>query len=366
MISIPQEKPARYPVIIGGGVTSKLVEWLKSHYSKHVIVIVSDKTVMRLYARKIAADMRRKNLRVVGVEIPVGERSKTQSMKDQIERQMFQERCGRDTVIVALGGGVVGDLAGYVAATYMRGLPYVQVPTTLLAMVDSSVGGKTGIDTPFGKNLIGAYWQPNAVFADIHCLKTLPRAHIVNGLVEAVKMFLTHDARSFAYAVKNLDAALSGNSRVLASLIQRAVKIKAGVVTRDEKEAGERATLNFGHTIGHAIEHLSNYKVMHGVAVAAGILLEAKVAEMLGLLSEQAFDIILQVLEQLNITPKLFKNLDINNILNATRLDKKKKQGKVHYVLLSDLGKVHQSLKQFAHHVPDGVIRRAYQTLIGA
>lgn len=365
-VKIPREESFEYPIWIGSGVFAKLPAWLKQCYPKHTVVIISDKKVMALFGKRLASIIRRKKHSVIAIEIPDGERSKSQRIKDQVEGKMFKNHCGRETVIVALGGGVVGDLAGYVAATYMRGLPYVQVPTTLLAMVDSSVGGKTGIDTHYGKNLVGAYWQPKAVFADTNCLKTLPRIHIVNGLVEAVKMFLTHDAQSFSYTVKHLDLAISGNSRTLSSIIHRAVSIKAAVVQRDERESGERATLNFGHTIGHAVEFVSNYKVMHGMAVAIGILLEAKVAELLGLLSQEAFGIIEQVLAQLNITPSALRRLNIDDILVAAQMDKKGKQGKAHYILLSDLGEVHRSLKQFAQHVPDGMVRRAYHALIGA
>ncbi|PIR21028.1 MAG: 3-dehydroquinate synthase [Deltaproteobacteria bacterium CG11_big_fil_rev_8_21_14_0_20_47_16] len=365
-VKIPAEKSAQYPIWIGAGVLNKLPLWLRRHYPKHTVVVISDKTVMRILAKKVVSSIRQKKFKVVTIEIPAGEKSKSRDVMQSVEKRMFAEHCGRDTIIIAMGGGVVGDLAGFVAATYMRGLPYIQVPTSLLAMVDSSVGGKTGIDTDYGKNLLGAFWQPKAVFADTKALKTLPSAHIVNGLVEALKMFMTHDAKSFSYAVHNLDKALACDVRILASIIQRAVTIKAAVVQRDEKESGERMTLNFGHTIGHAVEHLSNYKVMHGAAVAMGILLEAKIAEMLGLLSEQGFQIIRDVLAELDITPRVLKQLNIDHLLKATQLDKKKKQGKVHYVLLSDLGKVHQSLKQFAHYVPDGTVRRAYKTLIGA
>lgn len=327
------------------------------------VVVVSDATVMRLYGQTLKKNLKKSGLKTVSVTIPPGERSKTHAVKQRVERQMALMGCGRDTVVIALGGGVVGDLAGYVAATYMRGLPYIQAPTTLLAMVDSSVGGKTGIDTEFGKNMIGAFWPPSLVVADTNCLRSLPRAHVINGLVEAIKMALTHDARGFAYILRNIDAAVSGNRRVLGEIIRRAVAIKAGVVARDERESGERMTLNLGHTIGHAVEHLSNYRVMHGVAVALGILVEAQAAVQMGLLKERDFCTIADLFARLKISPRSLKKFDMRIILAATRLDKKSKGGRARYVLLRGIGRVYRVKVQFAHPVPDAVMRRACQSL---
>lgn len=354
-----------YPIFIGAGQLRRLPAWIRRHFTSHTVVVISDSTVMRLYGNNLAKHLRRAKLRLVTIAFPAGERSKCYTEKQRIERLMFENGCARDTLVVALGGGVTGDLAGYVAATYMRGIPYVQVPTSLLAMVDSSVGGKTGIDTDYGKNLVGAFWQPRAVFADTDCLKTLPKAHVVNGLVEALKMFLTHDARAFANLLQQIGKATHGDTRVLTSVIRRAVAIKAGVVARDEMESSERMVLNLGHTIGHALEHMADYRIMHGVAVALGILVEAKAAELMGVLSEQGFEAIEQLLRQLGISPKDLKQFDIQKVLKTMRLDKKVKERVVRYVVLEDVGRVHQALKKYVHPIPDALIRKAYHTITG-
>lgn len=363
-VRLPSAKSASYSILIGSGIIKDLPKWLARHARGRKVVVISDQTVMQKCGRILMKSL--KDDAPVVITIPAGERSKSHAIKQDIERQMFKKGCGRDSLIIAFGGGVVGDLAGYVAATYMRGLPYIQIPTTLLAMVDSSVGGKTGIDTPFGKNLIGAFWQPQLVISDTQFLKTLPKAHMVNGLIEAIKMALTHNARDFKYLLAHIDRAVQGNSNVLSRIIQRAVATKAGVVGRDEKESGERMLLNFGHTIGHAIEHLSDYRMMHGIAVALGILMEAQAAELMGILSRQAVQTIEDLFVQLTITPQALKTFRIDKILQATQLDKKSKAGKARYVLLQDLGRVYKDMMAYAHPVSDAIVRKSYHILTGA
>lgn len=363
-VRLPSEKSASYSISIGSGIIKELPRWLARHARERKVVVITDRTVMKHCGGVVTKAL--KGHAPVVITIPAGERSKSHAIKHDIERQMFKKGCGRDSIVIAFGGGVVGDLAGYVAATYMRGLPYIQVPTTLLAMVDSSVGGKTGIDTPFGKNLIGAFWQPQLVLADIQFLRTLPKAHMVNGLIEAIKMALTHNAKDFSYLLAHINKAVQGNSQVLARIIQRAVATKAGVVGRDEKESNERMALNFGHTIGHAIEHLSDYRMMHGIAVALGILVEAQAAELMGLLSRQAVQSIEDLFAQLTITPQALKTFRIDKILQATQLDKKSKAGQARYVLLQDLGRVYKDVMSYAHPVSDAIVRKSYQILTGA
>lgn len=363
-VSIPAAKSSSYSIHIGAGIIQELPKWLARHAKTRKLVVISDRTVMKHCGSLLLKAL--KGHAPLVITIPAGERSKSHAVKHDIEDQMFKKGCGRDSIVIAFGGGVVGDLAGYVAATYMRGVPYVQVPTTLLAMVDSSVGGKTGIDTPFGKNLIGAFWQPQVVMADTHFLKTLPKAHIVNGLIEAIKMALTHNATDFKYLLAHVDKALQGDPKVLSRIIQRAVATKAGVVGRDEKESNERMALNFGHTIGHAIEHLSDYRMMHGIAVALGILVEAQAAELMGLLSRQAVQTIEDLFARMTITPQALKTFRIDKILQATQLDKKTKVGQARYVLLQDLGRVYKDIMTYAHPVSDAVLRKSYQLLTGA
>jgi len=282
-----------------------------------------------------------------------------------IEAQLFKHRCGRDSLVLALGGGVVGDLAGFVAATYMRGIPYLQLPTSLLAMVDSSVGGKTGIDTPYGKNLIGAFWQPQAVIADMNCLATLSSAHLINGLIEAIKMFLTHQSKSFYYVKKHLDRILTRDRASLTQVIYQAVSIKAAVVSQDEKESNLRMILNAGHTIGHALEHLSHYQLMHGLAVGYGLLVEAKMAEQLGYLSQDHYQEIAMLLARLGVEGRHLKKYSPERLIQATKLDKKIKSGQSYYVLLNEIGGVQCTRGRVAQVVDDRTVKKAIQAVSG-
>lgn len=365
-VSIPIQKSRSYAIHIGAGAISDLPKWLKRHAAKRRIVVVGDATALRYHGKQLLKHISPIQKKTLVIEVTPGEKSKTQTMKSLVERRMTKAECGRDTLLIAFGGGVVGDLAGFVAATYMRGIPYIQIPTTLLAMVDSSVGGKTGIDTDEGKNLIGAFWQPSLVIADTHFLESLSTDQIVNGLIEAIKMALTHDAKGFHYIIKHLDTALDGDARVLTEIIKKAVRIKAGVVARDETESGERMALNFGHTIGHALEYATDYRILHGIAVALGILVEAKSAELLGLLSSNQFELIRSLLSQLSISGDVLDQFDLNKIMKIVKIDKKSKLGKAQYVLLRDIGRVYDDVKRFAHPVSDAIVRQAFQLLTGA
>ena len=231
-------------------------------------------------------------------------------------------------------------------------------------MVDSSIGGKTGIDTNEAKNLIGAFYHPEAVIADLNCLITLPKKHLINGLIEALKMFLTHDATSFAWLDNNLKHILKRKVEALENLIKTAVKIKKAVVENDYKENHERACLNFGHTIGHALEVIAKYKLLHGYAVALGILMEAQIAVKLQLLPIAKFKTIESFLARLGIYPKELKKFNLKDLLAAVKFDKKSRQGKVYYILLEDIGRVYQKEGKFAYHVADSFVEQAYLELI--
>jgi 3-dehydroquinate synthase len=351
-----------YPIWIG----SKLLEccslWIPKE--KSLTVIITDHHVKKYYASVLERSLNQEGYKTVLLSFPAGELSKNISTKCQLEEQMFAHRCDRDTLIIALGGGVVGDMAGFIAATYMRGIDYIQLPTTLLAMIDSSIGGKTGIDTPQGKNLIGAFWQPKAVIADITCLKSLPKEHLINGLIEIIKIFLIRDADGLSNLDKNLEHVLSDDENTLTDLIHRAIELKAEIVINDEKENHQRAVLNLGHTVGHALEHLSNYQLLHGYAVGLGLLVEAKMAQIMGLLSEDHYQYIKSLLSRLHITAYDLKKFDVKEVINTTQLDKKKKAGVVNYVLLTAIGRVYEKNNQFAHPVPDAVLEQAFYELI--
>jgi 3-dehydroquinate synthase len=349
-----------YHILIANDLLIETDQWLPSYRN---IVIITDHSVKKRFGNRIAATLKKQNKHILLLSIPPGEKSKTAEIKNQLEEKMLQHHYKRDTLILALGGGVIGDLAGFIAATYMRGISFIQIPTTLLAMVDSSVGGKTGINTHQGKNLIGAYWQPKAVISDVNCLMTLPKKQLINGIIEAIKMFLTSDKKSFYYAKKNIDRILHYDKNVLANIIYRAVFIKSNVVQQDEQENNLRMILNFGHTIGHAIECVSKYTIMHGYAVGLGILLESKIAEYLGLLPMKDFNMIALTLSQLGIKPKQLKKYSIKKIIQASKIDKKSIQEHARYVLLTDIGKVHTENNRTAHIVEDTLVQKAYLQL---
>lgn len=352
-----------YPVVIGMNLERELVRAVERE-GKRRIAIIADSTTAKRFGARIVRHLRKAGHDVELVHFSAGERFKNQATVSSIQHALLKKRFGRDTLIIALGGGVVGDVAGYVAATYLRGVPFIQMPTTLLAIVDSSVGGKVGIDTPHGKNLIGAFHQPRAVIADLSYISSLKKRQVVNGLVEALKKFLTSEKRSLPL-IEKLDLAHPlRTSRVLQQIAYRSVFLKARVVRKDEEEKNERRILNFGHTIGHALEFVSRYKLPHGFAVGYGMLVEARVSEHLGLLPRQDREKLERYLGDLGITASLIKKYSISKVLSAARGDKKARRGEPHYVLLTSLGSVYTKGGQYAHPVPERVVREAYRSLL--
>ncbi len=359
---VPSAKERDYPIKIAAGLLKTPEAWLPKEYQP--LVIITDNTIKSIYAKPLQKKLIQLGYETKLFSFPAGEKSKSQKIKTFIEEKMLAEKCGRNSLILALGGGVVGDMAGFIAATYMRGVPFIQLPSSLLAMIDSSVGGKNGINTTQGKNLIGTFYQPKAVIIDRDILKTLPQKHLINGLIEAIKIFLTNDSASFYFLKKNLDKILSGSNTVLEKIIQQAVSLKANIVEQDEKENHLRMILNFGHTIAHAIEALSNYKVLHGYAVGFGILFEAKISQLLGLLPENSYETIKTVFNNLGIDSKALAKYDINKIISFTKIDKKIKSNEVRYVLLKNIGEFYQAKQQVVHPVTDESVKQAFLELI--
>ena len=353
---------AECPITVGFNLASETLAAIASVQPEHIAVI-ADSTTAKLWGEQVLSLVKKSGIPADLLTFPEGEDSKHQETVTTLQHALLEKRYGRKTLIVALGGGVVGDLAGYVAATYLRGVPYLQMPTTLLAMVDSSVGGKVGIDTPFGKNTVGAFYLPRAVITDLQFLSKLPREHVVNGLIEAIKEFFTADAQALDEAKKiNLDDPLS-TSGSLVSVICRSIDIKVGVAMRDEREQNERRILNFGHTVGHALELLSNYALLHGYAVAYGILVESKISELLGILSPQDSKTVADYLAHFGITAEPVKKFATADIIAATKGDKKVRAKSPHYVLLEKVGDVYKKDGQFAHAVEDAVVQKALENL---
>ncbi len=259
--------------------------------------------------------------------------------------------------MVALGGGVVGDVAGFVAATYLRGVPYIQAPTTLLAMIDSSIGGKTGVDVPAGKNLLGAFHQPRLVVADLDLLGTLPAPQLAAGIAEAVKHGAIADADYFAFLEREHDAVTTKQPDALERLVRRSVEIKAGVVAADERETGRRAILNFGHTVAHAVEATAKFAVLHGEAVAIGMAYEARLAERLGIAAAGTADRIRRLLERYDLPLELPESATPDELLATMQLDKKARAGTVRFALPEVVGRMHADGSGWTVAAPERVVR---------
>jgi 3-dehydroquinate synthase len=314
----------------------------------HVYAVVSDTNAGPVAMPNVLGSLRRSApaARILYREIEPGEIHKTRRTWEALTDWLLSERCGRDTTVVALGGGVIGDLAGFVAATFMRGVPFIQVPTTLLAMVDASVGGKVGVDTPLGKNLVGAFHQPATVLIDPTVLQTLPARELRAGFAEVLKHGVVADAGYFATAASIGPALLGSADHVawhgddLAALIARSVEIKADVVRSDPLEGGRRRILNFGHTVGHAVEAASRFQLRHGEAVAIGMTIEAGLAERVGVASPGLRATLAEVLSAAGLPTTLPRDLEVATILDLMVSDKKRSGGTPMFALPARLGEM--------------------------
>ena len=361
---------------IAAGVLNRLGERLATLLPEHRVAIIADSNVGPLYAPRAVASVAASGM-VFGTTtggtvsaglftFPAGEQHKTRATWSTLTDQLIAAGHRRDTVIVALGGGVTGDLAGFVAATFMRGVPFVQVPTTLLAMIDAAIGGKTGLDTPAGKNLVGAFHQPGLVLVDPRLLNTVPAQHLRAGLAEAIKHGVIGDAAYFGWVASSLreilDSANTDDATHL-HLVQRSIEIKVGVVERDERESGVRKTLNFGHTIGHALEQVTGYGVPHGDAVAIGMVAEAVLAERVGVAKQGLADTIATVCDAAGLPVRLPDGADAAELVTATRTDKKSRAGQVEYALPEAVGTMAGASKGYGISVPEADVLKALQHL---
>jgi 3-dehydroquinate synthase len=364
-VTLPAESPCDYPIVVGADF-HEILSHLPEGRVFTKCVIITDDTLKTLYGNTLLTHLQHAGQDAILFSVPAGEHSKNVATYQHLIQGLVEAGCERGCVILALGGGVVGDLAGFLAGTYLRGVPYVQMPTSLLAMVDSSVGGKTGINIPQGKNLIGMVHQPLLVLTDVALLKTLPPEHLINGLIEAIKVFLIADYDSLLFVEAELEGILSGDTRLLQDVVARALAIKIGVVSRDEKERGERALLNFGHTVGHALEKVSDYTVLHGIAVGYGILVEARIAQILGVLTVEHLQAIDAIMARLGLHGHFLQQYDISEVIAATKNDKKVRSGCVQYVILQSLGKALIENNRYVHPVSDTVVQQAYSECVGA
>ncbi|MGQ0701565.1 MAG: 3-dehydroquinate synthase [Gemmatimonadales bacterium] len=321
----------RYPVLVAAGLLTDtgLARLAEQFLPGRRLAVITDRTVGRAVPH---------GLDVPTLVVAPGEASKSRTRWSALTDRLLDLGFGRDSGIIALGGGVVGDLAGFVAATYLRGVPWLMVPTSLLAMVDASVGGKTGVNTRQGKNLVGAFHPPVAVVADPAVLGTLHAEHLGAGLVEALKHGIVADAGYFAWIEEHAELLLNRNAQALTELITRSVKLKAAVVSEDERESGRRAILNAGHTVGHAIERVSGYATLHGDAVGIGLVVEAMLAQRLGVAGAGVFPAIRATLQRLGRPFALDSAWTAAALLEAMQYDKKGRGGTIRFALPTAIG----------------------------
>ena len=340
VIPVPLKTNA-YDIVVGDHILSKLGAKLKSLKIGKDAVIITNPVIRKHHGKVLTSSLKKSGFSVKVIEVPAGERSKSAKVAFRLIEEIARYDQLKKVFVIAFGGGVVGDLAGYVAAAYKRGIPYVQVPTTLLAQVDSAIGGKVAVDLAFGKNLIGAFYQPRIVWSDVALLSTLSKRQICNGLAEVVKYGVIADAKFFKYIANNHENLLALDPQALVYVVERSSRIKKDVVVADERETkGIRTILNFGHTIGHAIETAGRYdQYHHGEAVALGMRVAASIShqkKMCALKDVSALDELLSTFA----LPERIRNVKTSDILRIMKHDKKFLSGKNRFVLMAQIGKV--------------------------
>jgi 3-dehydroquinate synthase len=327
-----------YPIHIGSQLIDQ-ADLYKKHLKGSFTAVVTNQTVAPLYADRVVKTLESLGQKVRLVVLPDGEVYKTWETLHKIFDALLESGADRKSTLIALGGGVIGDMTGFAAASYMRGIRFIQVPTTLLSQVDSSVGGKTGINHPLGKNMIGAFYQPQAVIADLDTLKTLPPKELAAGLAEVVKHGAIADTDFFSWIEKNIEPLNACEPKAMEHAVQRSCEIKSQIVALDEKEGGVRATLNFGHTFGHAIEAGMGYgEWLHGEAVGCGMVLAADLSVRTGRLTKDEFQRIKNLVTALKL-PSVPPKLGVSRYIDLMSVDKKAEGGEVRYILLDGIGR---------------------------
>jgi len=329
-----------YPIIIDNNCLGRIGEDLAIRKIGNKYCIIADETVAGLYGKTVMNSLAEHGIAVDLVTFPAGEKSKNLSTFSTLTRSLAQKKIDRKDAVIALGGGVTGDLAGFVAASYMRGIPFIQIPTTLLSQVDSSVGGKTGVDIPEGKNLVGAFYQPKIVYIDPNVLATLDKDEILGGMAEVIKYGVIRDKEFFMFLSAEKDKILALDNDTVKEVIYTCCSIKADVVAEDEHESNIRRILNYGHTIGHAVEAESNFTLIHGKAVAIGMVAAARIAEMKGVLSKDTSALIEKVLCDYGLPTEVPDSFDRGAIKTFILSDKKVVSGRVSYILPKNIGTV--------------------------
>lgn len=348
-----------YDILIGHHIEQHIIDSIKAAKLSHESLIVTDSNVGKLYADKFKTLLKEAELSAEVHIIPAGEESKSLKEAEKIYTRAIEAGLDRHSAIFALGGGVVGDLAGFIAATYMRGVPFYQIPTSLLAQVDSSVGGKVAVDHHLGKNLIGAFYQPKEVWIDLSYLKTLPKRELYTGLGEVIKYGIIEDKDFFDYLDDHADDVLSYNDEALFHIVKRSCEIKADVVGQDEHDNGIRGILNFGHTMGHAIEKETNFaRYNHGEAVAIGTIGAAHLSHELGMIDDYTVHRVVKAIEKYHL-PQRAEGCTVDGMMHDILHDKKTVNGIVHWVLMNGIGNV-----IIRDDVPDDAVKKCISKII--
>jgi len=327
-----------YDIFVGQGIMYSLGAMIQAQEPADQCIVITDSNVNRLYGKMVEERLRQGALSPEIIEIPAGEASKSMGVVLDVATQLLELKASRKCLLIAFGGGVVGDLAGFVASIYKRSVPYVQIATTLVAQVDSSVGGKTGIDLQQGKNLLGTFYQPRAVFIDLSFLKTLSDRDFKNGLAEIIKYGIIRDGEMFGLLEAHKDRVMERQPRLMENLVVRSCKTKAHVVERDEKEGDLRRILNFGHTLGHALEAASDYRLSHGEAVAIGTVGASKISRKLDFLDEESHGRIVHLIKQYGLPNKIPRGFSTDELLDFMASDKKVVGTKIYFVLIKRIG----------------------------
>jgi 3-dehydroquinate synthase len=350
-----------YPLIAGNSMLSSFAPMCRQHGISESVVIITDQNVARLHLQPLLRNLLHHKFQPLTITIPAGETQKNLASANKLFTEMLKKRIQRDAAIIALGGGVIGDLAGFVAATYQRGMKMVQVPTTLLAQVDSSIGGKVGVNHPLGKNMIGAFHQPVFVWMDTDYLKTLPKREMICGLGEVIKYGIIRDTELFANLESHLEDVLHLDIESVMHVQAACAAIKAEIVSQDEKESGVRIILNYGHTIGHGLESAGRYKLLkHGEAVLLGMIGEASIAKKMKLLDADSYERLVALIHRAPLTSKL-SSLKMADIVHAMGRDKKRVAKKLRFVLPTKIGEV-----KVVDDVDPNLIRSAVRELLKA
>ncbi len=346
-----------YEIVIQHAGLSQQLAYFKSLHAK--CAIITDDNLVLLYGEPLCQALKESEVEAHLFSFPAGEASKTRATKEQLEDQLFAKGLGRDTCILALGGGVVTDITGYLAATYCRGVPLVMLPTSLLAMVDASLGGKTGVNVTAGKNLLGCIYQPQRVIIDTSTLQSLPKKELTNGIVEMLKHGIITNTSYFEFLEQHAHELLALDPHTLKTAIFESCRIKNEIVEQDEKEQGKRHLLNFGHTVGHTLETLTHYSLSHGEAVAIGMLVESKLAVLLGHLTQDSFERIYQVLMAYHLPLQLPCQFSIHTLLEAMSMDKKSLKGRPRFVIINGIGSALPCESLYCMHVEEAVLKTA-------